>query len=389
VRPRIVVLIGAFWPGHESAGPNLSVRAMCETLADEFDFLLVARDRAFYTSDPLAPSNVWRDLGWAKIHYLPVGWLGAKRLVSLLRETPHDLIFANGFFDKDFTIPLLLARRAGRTPHTPVVLSPRGEFSSGALALKSARKKAYRNMARLLDLTRGIVFHVTSEGEEFDTRREFPLNRIERITNVRPVFSLPPHQPSNLFRVAFLGRISPVKGLDRALEALALVKARVAFTIYGPISDSSHWARCEQLIAALPINVTAHYGGELNNDAVPAVMAGQDLMFMPSRSENFGHAIFEALAAGTPVLIGDKTPWRDLAAARAGFDIALPNPQALASAIDLLAGMSAMEFALWRAGARDAAERFVATSTARADMVRLFRSLTGHSASAIAPPIER
>jgi glycosyltransferase involved in cell wall biosynthesis len=354
---------------------------MCESLSDQVEFFLIARDRPFGAAEPLVANTEWRDLGWAKIHYLTVGPRGAEGLAGLLRQTPHDLLFVNGFFDREFTIPTMLARRFGKAPRTPVVISPRGEFSSGALGLKNVRKGLYMALVRLLGLARQVTFHVTSEKEEADTRGLFPNNRIERITNVRPLFPLPPYQPGNLFRLAFLGRISPVKGLDVALEALALVTERVDFTIYGPVSDPVHWARCEALIAALPANVTAHRDGELTNDAVPAAMARQELMFMPSRSENFGHAIFEALCAGTPVLIGDRTPWQDLEAAKAGFDIPLPNPAALAAAIDRLAAMSPADYAQWRAGARAMAERFVAGSTARADMAQLFLNLTGKGAS--------
>ena len=384
VKPRVIILIGAFWPGHESAGPNLSVKAMCESLSDEVDFFLVARDRPFGAAEPMVANNEWRDLGWAKIHYLTVGSRGAEGLADLLRGTPHDLLFVNGFFDREFTIPAMLARRFGKAPRTPVVISPRGEFSSGALGLKNARKGVYMALVRMLGLARQVTFHVTSEEEQADTRQLFPNNRIERITNVRPVFPPPPYEPGNLFRLAFLGRISPVKGLDVALGALALVTERVDFTIYGPVSDPAHWAQCEDLIAALPPNVTAHRDGELGNDAVPAAMAKQELMFMPSRSENFGHAIFEALCAGTPVLIGDRTPWQNLEAAKAGFDIPLPNPAALAAAIDRLAAMPPADYAAWRAGARAMAEHFVATATARADMARLFRALTGRDASPMA-----
>lgn len=372
---RVIVLIGAFWPGHEAAGPNLSVKAMCETLADGFDFLLVARDRPFGAAQPLTPGNGWRDLGWARIHYLPVGPQGAIGLAALLRATPHDVVLTNGFFDKEFSIPLLLARRFRKVPNAPVVLSPRGEFSSGALGLKNVRKVAYLTLAKIFGLTRGIVFHVTSEEEQADTQRLFPKNRIERITNVRPLFPLPSYRPGNLFRVAFLGRISPVKGLDVALEALTMVRERVDFTIYGPISDPAYWAHCEKLITLLPANVTAHRDGELANDAVPAAMAAQDLMFMPSRSENFGHAIFEALAAGTPVLIGNKTPWRGLSALKAGFDIPLPDTAALACTIDHLAALSPDRRQEWRKGARALAEKFVANSEAKREFALLFETL--------------
>ena len=378
VKPRILILIGAFWPGHESAGPNLSIKAMCEALGDEFDFLLVARDRPFRASEPMIPNDAWHDLGWAKIHYLTVGRSGAEGLSALLRDTPHDVLFSNGFFDREFTIPALLARRFGRVPRTPAIIAPRGEFSAGALELKGARKALYQALTRALGLTNQITFHVTSAAEEADIRAAFPRNAVARISNVRPLFPLPAYRPGTPFRAVFLGRISPVKGLDVALEALALVTRRVDFTIYGPISDAAHWARCQALIAALPANVTAHHAGELSNDAVPAAMAAQDVLLLPSRSENFGHAIFEALAAGTPVVIGDKTPWRGLADAQAGFDIALPDAAAVAATIDRLATMPAQDYAAWRHGARARAETFVATSTARADMAQLFHRLAGH-----------
>ena len=104
VKPRVIILIGAFWPGHESAGPNLSVKAMCESLSDQVEFFLVARDRPFGAAEPMVANNEWRDLGWAKIHYLSVGSKGAEGLAELLRDTPHDLLFINGFFDREFKI---------------------------------------------------------------------------------------------------------------------------------------------------------------------------------------------------------------------------------------------------------------------------------------------
>ena len=109
VKPRIVVPIGALWPGHESTGPNLSIKAMCRALGDEFDFLLVARDRPFGAAEPMVTSGRWHDLGWATIQYLTVGPNGAAGLAALLRDTPHELLLLNGFFDREFTIPALLA----------------------------------------------------------------------------------------------------------------------------------------------------------------------------------------------------------------------------------------------------------------------------------------
>lgn len=382
-RPTILILIGAFWPGHEATGPNLSIKALCETLGDRFEFRIVARDRAFGAAEPLVEAGRWHDLGYAKARYLPVGRTGAQGLAKLLRDTPHDILLLNGFFDREFTIPALIARRLGRTSRAQVILSPRGEFSGGALGLKGGRKAAYRQLVTLAGLMRGVTFHVTSEAERSDVRAAFPAHRIELIGNARPAFPLPTHRPrgeGEPFRAAFLGRISPVKGLDVALETLAQVRAPVAYSIYGPISDPAHWAHCRELIAALPSHVTAEHRGELTNAEVAEAMAGQDLMFMPSRSENFGHAIFESLCSGTPVLIGTETPWRNLAADHAGFDLPLDNRAAMAGAIDTLAQLPAAELAAWRHGARARAEAFLAGNEAAAEMTALFQELAAGDA---------
>ncbi|MEO9130542.1 MAG: glycosyltransferase family 4 protein, partial [Sphingomonas sp.] len=314
-RPTVIILLGAYWPGNASSGPNQTIRAICAALSDHFDFRVIARDRPFDGARAVAEGGKWHDHDVMRVRYLEVGRAGAKGLAKLLRETPHDLLMLNGFFDREFTIPALIARRLGRIPRRPTILSPRGEFSEGALSLKAGRKSFYRMAMRLTGLLSGVRLHATSPAEESDMCAAFPNEPIRHIANFRDIPALPAFEaraPGAPLRIAFLGRISPVKGVEAACLALARVTSSIAFDLYGPISDAPYWKRCQQVIAELPTNVTVAYRGELANDAVVEALAEYDLMFMPSHSENFGHAILEALAAGTPVLIGDKTPWRNL-----------------------------------------------------------------------------
>lgn len=374
MQPEILILLGAFWPGHESTGPNLTLKAMCEALGDQFRFSLIARDRPFGGNAAIVESGRWHDLGFARAQYLPVGRGGARGLARLIRETPHDLLLLNGFFDREFTIPALAARRLGRFPRKPAMLSPRGEFSGGALGLKGGRKALYRRIVALTGLLDDVVLHATSDAEDADLKRAFPGRAIRKVANFRPLFDRPAHKPrapGTPLRVAFVGRISPVKGLDIALTALARVDAQVVFDIFGPVSDAAYWARCQALIAALPPHVTATHRGEIANRDVACELAGRDLMLMPSLSENFGHAIFESLAAGTPVAIGDQTPWRGLEAVRAGFDLPLGDPALFANAVDRIACFGPEENLAWRLGARQVAENYVAGSVARDQMARL------------------
>lgn len=375
-----MILLGAFWPGHEATGPNMSARAMCEALSDEFTFRIIARDRAFGAAEPLIDHNQWHDRGYATMQHLPVGRAGATGLAKLIRQTPHDMLMLNSFFDREFTLPALIARRLGRIPAKPTLLSPRGEFSGGALSIKGGRKALFHTVASLTNLLDGVRIHATSQQEAEDAHTAFPGTQVSVLENFRPLFALPEHRPTatgSALRIAFLGRVSPVKRLDFAIQVLGVANRAATLDIYGPISDAGYWALCQQEIARLPAYVTARYCGEIANADVAPRMAEYDVMLLPSLSENFGHAIFEALAAGTPVIIGDRTPWRGLAALRAGWDVGVNDQAGFSAAIQSASDMNGATKALWRKGARACAEAHFRNNKAPEEMRKLIREMTG------------
>ncbi|UUZ68378.1 glycosyltransferase [Polaromonas sp. P2-4] len=122
-------------------------------------------------------------------------------------------------------------------------------------------------------------------------------------------------------RVCFLSRIAPMKNLDYALRVLAQVREPVRFSIYGPQEDVAYWLECQRLIDALPANIAVEVRGSVEHQHVATALTQHDLFFLPTRGENFGHVIHEALRAGMPVLISDQTPWRHLEQ-RGGLGIA-------------------------------------------------------------------
>jgi glycosyltransferase involved in cell wall biosynthesis len=77
-------------------------------------------------------------------------------------------------------------------------------------------------------------------------------------------------------------------------------------------------------------------------------LASAHALLLPSEGENFGHAIVEAFANGRPVLISKNTPWKNLAAQRAGWDVSHTDlPLALAE----LAAMDQARYDEWCGGA--------------------------------------
>ncbi|MBB4200289.1 hypothetical protein CCR94_08350 [Rhodoblastus sphagnicola] len=377
---RVLILMGGYWPGHEATGPNQSLRQMCQAMCGTHEFLVLARDRPFGAAAPSAPSGSWIDQGFAKVRYTPVSATGPRDLRQVLRTTPSDVVWMNGFHDREFTLPTLLMRRLGLVPRAPAILSARGELAVGALGLKSPRKTAYQAVARGLRLLRDVWLHAASEEEAADISARAPAARgVFLARNVRRLVDPPLSRqldaaPDDPLRIVVVGRIARVKNIDFAIRTLAHVKRAVALEIVGPVEETDYWRSCQSLIAQLPPHVRVRLVGAIPNAEIPERVAAADLFFSPTLGENFGHAIFEALSCAVPALISNRTPWKGLEAKTAGWDLPLGDPRLFAERIDALARLPATERLKWRAGARRVAERFVSGSDAVAATARMLEA---------------
>ncbi len=235
--------------------------------------------------------------------------------------------------------------------------------------MRKLHKKIYLRAARCLGLLDGVWFHATSVGESADVKLHVP--RPEKVVIAPNVRLLDSWQLSSNeavagapLRLIYLSRIDRKKNLDFALNVLRSTKGSIEFDIYGPVNDEAYWRVCQSIIAEMPDNVQVRYRGVIANAAVPTLLAGYDAFFLPTYGENFGHAIFDALAVGLPVLISDQTPWRDLERREAGWSLPLDQQNLFVHAIDNLRKMGAIDRNRLRRGARQLAQAFVAESDA-------------------------
>jgi glycosyltransferase involved in cell wall biosynthesis len=390
-RRAALVLLGAFWPGHEATGPNQSLLSLARALASEFDFRVIARDRPVGATGALVGRGKW--IAGEVVHFLYCEarpW-GARGLRTAIRSTPHEVMILNGFFDREFTIPALVMRRLGMIARRPTILSPRGEFSAGPAAMAKWRKMLYLFLVRRLGLLEDVWLHATVDGEASDIRRYLPeAKNIIVAPNIRrldpawrePLLDATGERP---LRVVFLSRIDTKKNLDFALRVLSGLSFPVVFDIYGPITDAGHWRYCQALIAAMPHPVVVRYNGAIANAEVPAILARYDMFFLPTAGENFGHAIFDALSVGLPVLLSDQTPWLDLEENRAGWSLPLDDPKAFARALATLREMDPAARKTLAHGARAMAERAVVGS----DAVARSRAMLNAAILDGAPPTTR
>lgn len=344
-KPSILVFNRFYLPGFRAGGPIRSLANMVDRLGSDFDFYVVTQDRDAGQNcrySEISDSS-WAEVGAAQVRYVAPEDVSIRQLAGIVGEVAPSVIYLNSFFDDLFTARILLARRTGCFAGIPTVLAPRGEFSPGALGLKPVKKSAYLRCVRLFGLHRGITWQASSEREKAEILSGFRslaaeqvvvapnLARDEQRTSMSVAGESEGNRPC---RVCFLSRISPKKNLDFALRVLARVKTPLVFTIYGPQEVASYWVTCQKIIDSLPAHIQVAYQGEVPASSVRDALAGHDLFFLPTRGENYGHVIYEALDAGLPVLLSDQTPWKDLEANHVGWALPLDSIQPFVDVID-------------------------------------------------------
>jgi glycosyltransferase involved in cell wall biosynthesis len=359
VKPVILVFTAYYLPGYRGGGPIRSIANMVERLSDDFTFLIVTKDRDLHDQSAYLGVQVdaWNMVGGVRVFYASKSTLSMIGLIRLLRATPHDLVYLNSFFDASFTLLPLLVRRLRLVQNRPTVLAPRGEFSQGALALKRWKKAPFIRIARLTGFLKNIYWHASTVLEAEDIQNSLGIRKSEiRVINnitvapdlLKDMLNVATENVAQAgekkaLRVCFLSRISPKKNLDFALRVLAQVNTPVLFNIYGPQESADYWDSCQKLIDQLPAHIAVVYGGSIENGRVRATIADNDVFFLPTRGENFGHVFLEAWSAGVPVLISDQTPWLGLAERRLGWDFSLDRPQDFVRTLELAASLNEEE----------------------------------------------
>ena len=115
---------------------------------------------------------------------------------------------------------------------------------------------------------------------------------------------------SNL-KFVFFSRIHPSKNLHKLIELWKSDKFfdKYSLSIFGEITDESYFEKLFHNSGKNFKNI--HYLGALKKN-LQNILSKYDIFIMPSRSENFGLVVLEALSSGLFVLVNKNLPWQIL-----------------------------------------------------------------------------
>lgn len=311
---RILHIMGTLNPA--AGGPSQSVRVLMSYASIGYVGEVATFD------DPAA--SFLKDIGFP-VHALgPVNTTFGynSRLVPWVKANRHrfDGVVVNGLWQYCG----MGARRALSGTDTPYLVFTHGmldPYFKHAFPLKHLKKWPYWLLSEYWNLRGAYRVLFTSEAEKRLAEESFRLHRWNPY--VVPYGAKGPTGDPELLKqtffekcpqvkdkrhLLFLGRIHRKKGCDMLIDSFAQVAASdpdLHLVMVGP--DQQRWSvELQQTAAKAGIADRIHWPGMVTGDAKWGAFYAAEAFILPSHQENFGIAVAEAMACGTPVLLSDK-----------------------------------------------------------------------------------
>ena len=173
--------------------------------------------------------------------------------------------------------------------------------------------------------------------------------------------------PSRAFRIGYVGRLIEEKGLDDALEAMAMSGAAVGFAIMG---EGPYGAKLRERVSSLGLEKRVSFQGWGTPADVANFLRNLDALVLLTRTtrdvrEQFGRVIIEAQACGVPV-IGSTCGAIPDVVGDGGWIVPERDPQALRDLLNQIAADAALVRAKGLAARANVQARFTYEAVATA-----------------------
>ncbi|SOB99930.1 glycosyltransferase involved in cell wall bisynthesis [Rhodobacter sp. JA431] len=314
-----------------------------------------------------APAEVFECYGPSNFGFTPA-------LGKALMNFAPDLLHLHGIWMYSSAIAATWAERTKR----PLVISPHGMLAPAALSYSKRRKRVVRALYQDRCFANAAGYHATSAAEARDIRTFCGDVSVAVVPNgVEDTSVTLPDLATRAHKVIAIGRLHPVKGYDRLLQAWAQVEAHFPgwqLEIAGPDPDG-YGKFLRKLIEDLKLQ-RASIGTAKYGEARDLAIADARLFALPSLTENFALTVPEALLCATPVLASTGAPWAELPQRGCGWWVD-PTPDALAEALHAALSLPEKQLAQMGKSGRDWARSAFGWDHIAQDMVGFYASVRG------------
>lgn len=241
-----------------------------------------------------------------------------------------EAVYVNGVGTWPTSLAGLTCRLLGR----PYVVAAHGGLMPGHVEHIRKRKPLkwlFYKMITLPTLAKARAIHACSRLEADGVRALLPAAPV--FVEANPIDMAewplsPPRSPDGGLVVAYVGRLSPEKGVLPFLQAWAAARGprdRLLIAGGGGGRYAAQTAEAAAALGSAGAGPAVEIRGYLPADGVRALLAECDFAVLPSAMgsgglrENFGVAVIEALAVGRPVLANRGMAWDDLEDLGAGL----------------------------------------------------------------------
>ena len=264
-------------------------------------------------------------------------WAFSPRLISklgsvwkLTREA--DVIGLHSMY----SFPVFLGYLIARLQRKPYVMWLHGVLAPVQRKISSRRKWFYDRLIARRILKRASVIFFTARGE----REEVDSLGLATPSVVVPT-GFPAHEFLTLpekgsFRarylqghdgpvLLFLARLNAKKGIELLLQTMARIAAvrpDVKLAIVGPPDPPAYEEKVRRWVQEYHLEKSAIMTGPVSPKARMEALADSDIFVFPSEAENFGFAVFEAMASRVPVVVSNTLNYaQEIQQVGAGFSV--------------------------------------------------------------------
>lgn len=223
----------------------------------------------------------------------------------ILREEKFDLVHLNTSFDTKAILRDAFTVFRLKRADAKIFLKFHGGYSE---LLKTTNPVLRLSIRYLLENSDGIGVLSSEEkrgfiAAGFSSGKFFVVKNALANASGKSFPQVENFSPTRDFRLLFVSRLVPTKGLHETVEAVSILRRQGFNVVLDVLGDGETRATAEDLAKSLEIDEFINFHGHVGEETVQEFYAKSDLLVFPTfHAEGFPMVIFNALQFGLPIV---------------------------------------------------------------------------------------